>query len=87
MIRSGLGPSALPVLEVIMLPEGELALVLRVEWSGQQIYGDGWLGRFSKQVEHQRVVRGLKVLRVLELHSVLLQASVVHRHTVRLQVS
>lgn len=87
MLHSGLGPSASPVLEVITLPEGELALVLHVEWSGRQIYEDGWLEDFSMLVEHPRVVGGLKVLRLLELHSVLPQASVVHGHTVRLQVS
>lgn len=70
-----------------MQPEGELALVLRVEQSGWQIYGDGWLGRFSMLVERRRVVRGLKVLQALELHSVLLQVLVVHKHTVHSQGS
>jgi len=61
--------------------------VLPVEQSGQQIYEDGWLGRSSMPVEYRRVVWGLGVLRVLELHSVLLQALVVHKHRVHLQES
>lgn len=87
MIRSGLGPLASPVLGVTMQLEGELVLVLRVEWSGRQIYGDGWVGRFSMPVERRRVVQGLKVLQTLEQHLELLQALVVHEHTVHLQGS
>lgn len=87
MIRSGLGPSASPAQVVIMQPEGELALASRVEQSDRQIYGDGWLGHFSMLVERRRVVRELKVLQALELHSVLLQAWVVHKRTAHLQGS
>jgi hypothetical protein len=70
-----------------MRPEAELALVLRVEQSGQQIYGDGWEGRFSTLVERRRVVQGLRVSQALEPHSALLQVLVVHKHTVHLQGS
>lgn len=38
-------------------------------------------------VERRRVVQGLEVLQTLEQHLVLLQASVVHEHTVHLQGS